>query len=335
MVSLRSLASSRSARVALAGAGILALGMASAEARVGGGSSSGSRGAKTFSAPPATNTAPNAVQPMQRSTQPAAPATAAQAGRPATAAAPSRFAGGIGSMLMGGLIGAGLFGLLSGHGLFGGMTGLASVLGLLLQVGLIAGAIWLAMSFFRGRQTAMAGAGGRTGLGGPLGRNDMMRQASNGGPSRAGMGGMGGPAAVPALALAKVDFDAFENILVRTQDAYGREDTAALRALATPEMVTYFSDDLAENAGKGLRNVVSGARLLQGDLSESWRESNAEYATVAMRFELIDTMVERASGRVVSGNAQVPQEATEVWTFQRRPGSGPSGWRLSAIQQAS
>jgi predicted lipid-binding transport protein (Tim44 family) len=75
-------------------------------------------------------------------------------------------------------------------------------------------------------------------------------------------------------------------------------------------------------------NRVSDVKLLQGDLAEAWRESNSEYATVAMRFSLNDTMVDRASGRVVEGG---PQEVTETWTF-RRTSSGP--WILSAIQQA-
>ena len=35
-------------------------------------------------------------------------------------------------------------------------------------------------------------------------------------------------------------------------------------------------------------NKVSGVKLLQGDLAEAWRENNDEYATVAMRFSLID-----------------------------------------------
>jgi predicted lipid-binding transport protein (Tim44 family) len=38
-------------------------------------------------------------------------------------------------------------------------------------------------------------------------------------------------------------------------------------------------------------------------------------------------MVDRASGRVVSGG---PDEATEIWTFMRRRGGR---WLLSAIQQ--
>jgi predicted lipid-binding transport protein (Tim44 family) len=51
-----------------------------------------------------------------------------------------------------------------------------------------------------------------------------------------------------------------------------------------------------------------------------------------MRFTVLDTMVDRMSGRVISGNASIPSEATELWTF-RRDGRGP--WLLSAIQQTS
>src|SRR2546423_15341983 len=51
----------------------------------------GSRGSRTFSAPPPTATAPNAARPIERSmTQPAQPGAASVA-RPATPAAPRRF----------------------------------------------------------------------------------------------------------------------------------------------------------------------------------------------------------------------------------------------------
>src|SRR5204863_3553009 len=147
--------------LALAAASALMLLMVDlADARVGGGSSSGSRGSRTFNSAPSTNTAPKPAAPIERSmTQPGAPGSAAQsANRPGAAAAPSRF-GGFGGMLMGGLLGAGLFGLLSGSGLFGGLTGFASVLGLLLQVALIGGAVWLVVNYFRRRnQPALARA---------------------------------------------------------------------------------------------------------------------------------------------------------------------------------
>src|ERR1700723_351571 len=44
----------------------LMLAVSSADARVGGGLSSGSRGTRTFSAPPSTSTAPSAAQPFNR-----------------------------------------------------------------------------------------------------------------------------------------------------------------------------------------------------------------------------------------------------------------------------
>ena len=105
---------------------------ADARARVGGGFSGGSRGMRTFSAPPATSTAPTAA-PIQRSiTQPGNVAPNGQTG-----IRPGSFGGGLFGGLAAGFLGAGLFGLLFGHGLFGGMAGFTSLIGLLLQVVLV------------------------------------------------------------------------------------------------------------------------------------------------------------------------------------------------------
>jgi len=93
-------------------------------------------------------------------------------------------------------------------------------------------------------------------------------------------------------------------------------------------MLSYFSKQLSQNASRGLVNRVTDVKLLQGDLSESWSEANADYATVAMHFALTDSMVERASGRTVEGGS--PSEVTELWTFMRARGAN---WLLSAIQQ--
>jgi predicted lipid-binding transport protein (Tim44 family) len=111
------------------------------------------------------------------------------------------------------------------------------------------------------------------------------------------------------------------------QTAYGAEDLGRLRAIATPEMVSYFSEDLAENASKGVIDRVSDVKLLQGDLAEAWREGDTEYATVAIRYSLFDQTVDRNSGKVLDSG---PAEVTEVWTFRRARGGQ---WLLSAIQQ--
>ncbi len=305
--------------LALALAAILAFMIDAADARVGRGGSFGSRGTRTYTTPPTTQTAPAPAKPMERSmTQPGATQPAAGAASPTTASAPaaSRFGSGFGGLLLGGLLGAGLFGLLSGAGLFGGLTGFASFLGLLLQVALIAGIAYLVMGFIRSRrQPAMAHAGAGAGA------TSAQRYTLN--------GAVGG-ATVP-LSIGSADYDAFERLLGEIQAAYSREDVDALGELTTPEMLSYFSRDLADYARKGVRNEVTDVKLLQGDLAETWQEAGSDYATVAMRFSLRDALVERATGRTVSGNE--PEEVTEVWTFRRDHNRAAEGWQLSAIQQ--
>jgi predicted lipid-binding transport protein (Tim44 family) len=286
-----------------------------ADARVGGGGSAGSRGGRTFQAPPATNTAPKAA-PIERSmTQPGKTTTAQGTQSGPAAAQPSRF-GGWRSLLLGGLIGAGLASLF-------GLGAMAQVLGFLLQIALIGGVIWLAVAFFRSRsgQPALAGATASGGQG----------QARQGASYRNGaiLGGGGAP-----LTIASDDYDAFERLLGEIQTAYGRRDLKALGDRATPEMLSYFAEELDADAKKGVRNEVSQVKLLQGDLAEAWREPDGEYATVAMRYSLVDASVETAAGRVLTGSKTAPQEVTEVWTF-RRPSNGTARqWELSAIQQA-
>ncbi len=72
--------------------------------------------------------------------------------------------------------------------------------------------------------------------------------------------------------------------------ARSREDLSTLRPRVTPEMLSYFSEQLADNASRGLINRVTDVKLLQGDLAEAWREGRTDYATVAMRFALKDSV---------------------------------------------
>jgi predicted lipid-binding transport protein (Tim44 family) len=289
-------------------------------------SSMGSRGSKTFSAPPPTATTPNAAAPINRTmTQPGTSGATSTAARPPVQQPGGLLGGLTGRGLLGGLalgfLGAGLFGMLTGSGFLGGLAGMASIVGLLLQVGLIAGIGYLLFRWWQRRsqpQPAYAG---------------MARQMTDEQPRSAlgGFGGSGGsaPASEP-LEIKPEDFDAFERLLGEIQMAYGREDLGALRVRLTPEMLSYYAEELSENASRGVVNQISDVKLLQGDLSEAWREGDKEYASVAMRYSLIDRYVDRATGKAADGN-DAPQEATEVWTFMRAHGGG---WLLSAIQQA-
>ncbi|MFC7051938.1 Tim44 domain-containing protein [Hansschlegelia quercus] len=305
-----------------------------ADARAGRGGSFGSRGTRTFSAPPPTATMPGAA-PMQRS-------TTAQPGpsfgnNAAAQQAPRRgglFGGGLGAGLMGGLLGAGLFGLLSGSGLFGGLGSLSSLFGLLIQGALIFLVVRLVMGWFARRRAGEQPAA----VGGPspysLNRDNEPAQGAGLGGSGFGRNfGFGGgqPASEP-LTLEKQDFDVFEARLGEVQAAWSAQDIERMRGLATPEVVQDFAEDLADDASRGVVNRVTDVKLLQGDLAEAWREGARDYATVAMRYGLIDVTEDRASGRVVDGDQSRPTEAAEMWTFVRSRGGN---WLLSAIQQAA
>jgi predicted lipid-binding transport protein (Tim44 family) len=282
-------------------------------ARAGGGFSGGSRGMRTFPMPAPTRTAPSA-SPMRRSaTSPGYGTNSSSRG----GYRPSFFGGGLFGSLAAGFLGAGLFGLLFGHGFFGGMLGFGSVFGLILQLALIYFAIKFFFAWLQRRQTPASAyaSGGGTSYGFS--------------PSSGGFGmGSAAPASTP-ITIDKADYGAFERLLGDIQEAYSAEDINALRARVTPEMLSYFSEQLSQNASRGLINRVTDVRLMQGDLSEAWREGDSEYATVAMRFMLTDSMAERSSGRVVEGGR--PEQVTEVWTFVRARGGE---WVLSAIQQA-
>jgi predicted lipid-binding transport protein (Tim44 family) len=223
--------------------------------------------------------------------------------------------------LAAGFLGAGLLGMLFGGGMFGGLGGLSSIFGLILQIGLIIIVVRLAMSWWQRRHTSAAAYAGGPATGPAPAQSSF----------RSGMGfGLGSGSSAP-LEILPADYEAFERLLGEIQAAWSNEDVAKLHTLATPEMVSYFSKDLEQNKANNDINKTSDVKLLQGDLAEAWREAETDYASVAMRFSLVDKTLERGTGRLVAGSEQ-PTEVTEVWTFARPRGSN---WELSAIQQTS
>jgi len=300
-----------SALLAVVAALCLVLSPGLAQARAGGGGSFGSRGSYTWSAPPVTRTAPYTAAPIQRSMTPTAPSRDYGAG----SGYGYGYRGGFGSGLLGGLLGVGLGSLLFGHG-FGYGFGFFGLFGLLVRIVIIVFIVRWLIRLFRGSYPAFAN--------GPA---NFARSAQPGpGPMPMG-GGYSGP---PPLAISPEDYSAFEQTLYAVQDAWSRRDLQTLQRLATPEMVGYFNEQLSDQASRGVVNTVSDVRLLQGDLAQAWSEQGREYATVAMRFSMIDVTRDGA-GRVVDGNPSEHVTATELWTFVRANGGR---WVLSAIQQA-
>src|SRR5215469_1001204 len=215
----------------------LATARAGGSYRLGGGSSfmsEGSRGAQTYSF--------NGAAPIQRSI------TSQTGPNSPYGAQPGYGYGGYGygyghpflTALFGGFFGSWLGSMLFPHwGVgwgFGGMVG--SVFSWLLILGLV----WFAFRLLGGRRMGMPYAA--------MPYNGPAYGASPyGGPS--GFAGMSGVfpnvGAQPRLATIGVnasDYQEFENILKNVQTAWSRGDLGALRRHVTPEMLSYFSEQL-------------------------------------------------------------------------------------------
>jgi predicted lipid-binding transport protein (Tim44 family) len=319
---VRSRATWRALAVALLCAWV-ALAPSLAEARAGSssgaGSSMGSRGSRTYSN--------NGAAPMERSVTPTpAPSQPSFAPRPSPMA--PAYGGGFMQRnpfmtgLMGGFLGAGLAGILFGHSAYAADgSGFGSMLGMLLQFALIGGLIWLAIAFFR-RRSAVAG--------GPA----MFPQPVG---AMAAPGVARDPVEIP---ISEADFNAWSDLLVGIQGAWTKGDLATLRRYVTPEMLSYFAEELARNVSQGVENRVERVTLLKGDLQEAWSEGELEFATARLRWSAVDYMVAlpqsngaQANGGqevIVRGDPSQLTEATEMWTFVRSHGGR---WLLSAIQQ--
>ncbi len=295
----------------------LALAPALAEARAGGSyggrpSSFGSRGVRSWDN--------NGGQPLGRSLAPQNPS---QPNLSPGTAAPA-YGGSVFQRhpfltgLAGGLFGSWLFGHAASAG---GGAGAGSAIGTLLWLAIIGLLVWFAVRLFRARAV------------------------SNGWPAAGAATGMSrsaGAAATPVrrfrgrdINFADADLQAFQRLHAEIQDAWGDADLARMRRLMTPEMLSYFSEELTRNTSRGLRNLVSDVRLVKGELSEAWEEGDLQYATAFLQWRAIDYVLRLGASpgdpnAVVGGDSRVPIEAEEVWTFVRRRGGD---WLLSAIQQ--
>ena len=233
----------------------LMLAISSADARIGGGISSGSRGTRTFSAPPSTSTAPGTAQPFNRTiTQPGSPGHR-RAGGGGRLLQPARL--GMLGGLAAGFLGAGLFGMLFGGGMFGGLGGLSSIFGLILQIGLIVIVVRLAMSWWQRRHaTASAYAGAAAGrrLRSRASAPDRFRtgigQRAAGDPAR--------PTTKPSSGCSATSRPPGRTRMSPSCTRWRRRKWCRISR-----------GDLEQNKARNVINKVSDTKLLQGDLAGS------------------------------------------------------------------
>jgi predicted lipid-binding transport protein (Tim44 family) len=295
-----------------------------ADARAGGGRSSGSRGSRSYQAP---------SRPDQTS-QPRREATAQQAQQPAPMMPQSGgFMRGLGTAVLGGFLGSMLFSGLAGAGGFGGGLG-GSGFGMM-EILLFAGLAYFLYRKFRTSQAAAAPGYGS------MQYQDTQYQAPAP-PSYSNT-----PPVQESLPLNGIDYRSLtmmdrsftpEQFLKSAQDsffkiqgAWNKQDSAALRGLCGAELMKSWEDEIAQLRSRGQKNRMDNIALRESEITEVWTETGEDFITVRLHANLLDYTVDD-KGAVVSGSDSNAVQFEEFWTFTRPV--GPNPWKLTAVQQA-
>jgi len=293
-------------------------------ARAGGGSSSGSRGSRSYSSP-------------SPSSSPAAPSQPTSPGLQQPAPARSGWGGMMGGMLGGLLLGGLLGGLFFGHG--GGGIGMLEIL-------IIGGLAWFAISYMR-RQQAAAPSGYATSGGygsAPASRYDPSPAGGTAVPA-SGTATMEAPAGPSDLerGLAHIrqmdpGFDprAFSetasDVFFKVQGAWTARSMAGVSSLLMPEMSGTLQRDCDRLKAEHKVNRLENIAVRSAEVTEAWQESGQDFVTVHFLASLLDYTTDESGAQVLEGSRTEPVKFEEYWTFTRPV--GPAAFRLSAIQQA-
>jgi predicted lipid-binding transport protein (Tim44 family) len=297
-------------------------------ARVGGGSSMGSRGSRSYSAPRSTP-APAPASPYQgagRYNTPAAPAPSPLGG--------GGFLRSMAGGLVGGMLGSMLFRSLGfaggGMGGFGGGVGLTDII--------VIGALLYGLYWFikrrRGAAAAESSAGTyyRESQAADAGRTSPPLQAFE--PA-----GQESDAAAGIRHIRQMDphfdekrfTDGCLDQFFRIQGAWANRDMSGAKNLLTEEMFGTLSREAEQLRAKRQINRLENIAVRSVEITEIWQEGGADFITVNVYANLLDYTVDEQTGQVVTGSRTEPVKFNEYWTFTRQVGDNP--WRLSAINQ--
>ncbi|ACM21195.1 transport protein, Tim44-like domain, putative [Geotalea daltonii FRC-32] len=288
-----------------------------AEARAGGGRSSGYRGSRSYSQPNTSysqpsqsrqqyNTAPNAMQQ-----------------RPG-----GGFLRGMAGGIMGGLLGGMLFsslGFAGGGNMGGGGIGILEIL-------LLAGIGYMIYRFVKKkREASLATPYGQTGYQAgtvtsfPSGYNSSLPVADTVDSGIANIRSMD----------ASFDEQRFKDSVMdtffRIQGAWMNRDLAPVSILLTEEMKNILQEDVSRLLRDRQVNRLENIAVRSVEIAEAWQESGQDFITASIYANLLDYTTDDATGAVVSGNRTEPVKFEEYWTFTRPVGA--NAWRLSAIDQ--
>lgn len=301
-----------------------------AEARVGGGRSSGSRGSSRGFAPrPSYGTSQNSGY----GARPAQPTQPQNLNGGASQMPPQRsgFLSGLAGGVAGGVLGSMLFRGMGGGGMpMGGGSG--GGFGLI-ELMLLAGLGYFAYRWFMKRNVLSQSPRTVTDFQqaptfGSVGFTPAPDQSRNFQSIESPLIVM--QAEEPGFDVERFKDERMEEFL-KIQMCWGQRDLTPVKHLLELEIQKSFDGDLSALRSQGQINKIENVAIRGTDLLESWVEAGHLYATLHFRANLLDYTIDENTKAVVAGDSVRPVRFEEEWTFAR-PLSNPRGWKLTAIE---
>lgn len=296
---------------------------ASAEARIGGSRSMGSRGSRSYSRP--MSPPPSQPQGPTRQTSPTQPPPASPTQPPPSGGGFWRgMAGGIAGGLLGGMLGGMLF---RGLGLEGGSG-----------MGLLAIILFAVIGFLIFRMLTrprQANPPYQAPYEEPRSWQSPAYQAP---PGAAAYEAPTNDLATGIGHIRQMDPDFTEtqfgelamDLFFRVQGAWMHRDLTPVLGLLTEEMQRLLQADVEELKQKGRINRLENIAVRSVEIVEAWQEEGQDFVTCRVLANLLDYTTDEA-GKVLEGSTSEPVKFEEYWSFTRP--IGPRPWRLSAIDQ--
>ncbi len=308
-----------------------------AEARVGGGRSFGSRGARSFSVPPSVyRNSPS----RSYGTQPMGGMNSYQNPYRNEGPRPSTLGSAMGSSFMRSMA-AGMAGSFLGNMLFrsfgGGGYGYSEVgsgrggFGLI-EILLLGGVLYFLFKLLMSRSQTFAASG--VGQASATDRAaSLLRQArsENWNQGAATSNDYGSQSSANAIETAPMNTEIAMDIFFKVQGAWGNRDLSSVRELLDVEARIFLDDEINRLKSAKKINCLQNIAVRGTDVIEAWQEGSRDYSTVRFTANLLDFTIDEQTQQVVEGSKTNPVKFEELWTFSKDADS--SHWRLSAIQQ--
>lgn len=269
------------------------LGATPADARAGGGRSSGRSsgfGSRPYSSQPSQGSSRQYNRPDSSPSQGApAPAPTGSGG----------FLRNMAGGLAGGFLGSMLFSSLGNAGGFGGAGGGSG----LLQIIMIAGFAYFGFRWWKNR--SQPNVFGRT-------ESPMVNRYHAHSPEG-------------------IDSEMASDMFFKVQGAWTRRDLTSVKDFLDTDIKNVLERDLAELKHNQHINRLENISVRRAEVVNSWQEENREYSSVRFTANLLDYTTNETTGQLVAGSDSLPVKFEENWTFVKAPGT--TGWQLAGIEQ--